>query len=265
MYKKLLILGGTHEAYSLVEKLISNFPSDKLRIISSLAGSTSKPKLPSGEVICGGFGGVLGLKNYLIKNNISFVINATHPFANKISQNAQSVTNELGISYFRLSRPPWEKISGDKWIEVPDVKAAANQLIESKSQLLKNAYKKNIFLSIGSRELHYFKKCYSHNFFIRTVEKATTVNSPAKSIFFYERGPFNLQNELNLLKKNAIKLLVSKNSGGVHTYPKIEASRKLNIPVIMIRRPKLSPKIVSYSLNEAIFWIAKKIDMQKKN
>ena len=59
-------------------------------------------------------------------------------------------------------------------------------------------------------------------------------------------------------------MLVSKNSGGEHTYPKIEASRKLNIPVIMVRRPKLSSNKVSYSLEDALCWISKKIDLQKK-
>ena len=111
MYKKLLILGGTHEAYSLVETLITNFSSEKLKIVSSLAGYTSNPKLPPGEVRLGGYGGFLGLKNYLKNQNFSFIINATHPFANQISQNAHSAAKELGISYFRLSRPPWEKIS----------------------------------------------------------------------------------------------------------------------------------------------------------
>ena len=130
-------------------------------------------------------------------------------------------------------------------------------MIESDSPLLNSLSNQNIFLSIGSRELHYFKKFNLYNFFIRTVEKPQENTFPIKSKFLHERGPFFLENEINLLKKYYIKLLISKNSGGEQTYPKIEASRKLNIPVIIVSRPKLSSTEVSYSFNETIDWISK--------
>ena len=60
MYKKILILGGTHEAYRLVDLIISNFSPEKLIVVSSLSGTTSNPRIPSGEVRVGGFGGFLG-------------------------------------------------------------------------------------------------------------------------------------------------------------------------------------------------------------
>ena len=136
MPNKLLILGGTHEAYNLAEYLISNFTSEQLITVSSLSGATSNPKNPAGQLRIGGFGGFRGLKNYLINENISMVVNATHPYATKISENSNTATNELGISYFRLSRPPWEKFYGDQWIDVPNIENAANFLIENKYKCL---------------------------------------------------------------------------------------------------------------------------------
>jgi len=256
MTKKLLILGGTHEAYSLAEYLILNFSSKKLITISSLSGATSNPKIPAGKVRIGGFGGFNGLKNYLINENIGIVINATHPYANKISQNSNAAAKELGISYFRLSRPPWEKFCGDQWIDVPNIENAANYLIENKKTLLNNLSTLNIFLSTGTRELNFFKKCNSYNFFVRTVDVPKNDLMLPNAKFFQERGPFLFDNEVSLFRKYSIKLLITKNSGGSATYAKIEASRKLNIPIIMVRRPKISSSETYFSLDETIEWIS---------
>ena len=256
MTNKLLILGGTHEAYSLAEYLISNFPSEKLITVNSLSGATSNPKIPAGEVRIGGFGGFCGLKNYLIDENISMVINATHPYATQISKNSNAAAKELGISYFRLSRPPWEKLSGDQWIDVPNIENAAKYLIENKKSLLHNLSTLNIFLSTGIRGLHFFKKCNSYNFFVRTVDVPKDDSILPKAKFVQERGPFFLNNEVSLFRKYSIKILITKNSGGTPTYAKIEASRKLNIPIIMIRRPIFPSSEICFSLDEAIKWIS---------
>ena len=65
MPEKLLILGGTSEAYQLAENLDKQLPQENLNFISSLAGSTKKPNIPAGKFRTGGFGGLTGLKNYL--------------------------------------------------------------------------------------------------------------------------------------------------------------------------------------------------------
>ena len=256
MTNKLLILGGTHEAYSLAEYLTSNFPSEKLITVSSLSGATSNPKIPAGLVKIGGFGGFLGLKNYLINENISIVVNATHPYATQISENSNAVAKEIGISYFRLSRPPWEKFCGDQWIDVPNIENAANYLIENEKSLLNNLSTLNIFLTTGARELNFFKKCNSYNFFVRTVDVPYNNAMLPNAKFLQERGPFLFDNEVSLFQKYSIKLLITKNSGGSPTYAKIEASRKLNIPIIMVRRPISPSSETCFSLDETIEWIS---------
>ena len=60
----ILILGGTGEARTLADKLVETYP--KARVITSLAGRTSSPRLPGGEIREGGFGGADGLATYLI-------------------------------------------------------------------------------------------------------------------------------------------------------------------------------------------------------
>ncbi len=48
MPEKLLILGGTREAYQLAENLDAKLPHEKINFISSLAGTTKKPNIPEG-------------------------------------------------------------------------------------------------------------------------------------------------------------------------------------------------------------------------
>jgi precorrin-6A/cobalt-precorrin-6A reductase len=82
---RVLILGGTSEASGLAAHLAAR---TDIQIISSLAGRVSQLRLPAGIVRVGGFGGVAGLTSYLVNEKITVVIDATHPFASKISCNA---------------------------------------------------------------------------------------------------------------------------------------------------------------------------------
>ena len=77
MPEKLLILGGTREAYELAECLLSGFSSEELIVISSLAGATGNPKIPAGEVRIGGLGGLSGLLNYLVMEKIRSLFAST--------------------------------------------------------------------------------------------------------------------------------------------------------------------------------------------
>ena len=116
MPEKLLILGGTREAYQLAEKLDSQFPQEKLIFLSSLAGITKKPNIPAGKFRTGGFGGLSGLKKFLLKEEISLLVDATHPFAENISKNALIASSDLGLPFLVLNSPPWVKNSKDQWI-----------------------------------------------------------------------------------------------------------------------------------------------------
>ena len=257
--KKLLILGGTHEAYELAECLVSKFSSEQLIVISSLAGATVNPKIPTGEVRIGGFGGLSGLRNYLVMEKISILVNATHPYATQIGKNALVAANELCLPYLRLTRPPWARLTEDDWIEVPDMEAAANFLIDHKTVSQSELYKHSVFLTIGNRGLSIFRKCKKNRFIVRTIDPPEEALSWSEAIFLEGRGPFTLENELALFRQNAITILITKNSGGSSTYAKIEAARKLRVPVIMVARPVFSSSEIYPTIGETTDWITKNI------
>ncbi|WP_158945480.1 cobalt-precorrin-6A reductase [Granulicella sp. S190] len=221
---RILILGGTAEASQLAERLERR---KDLSLISSLAGRLSKPQLPVGPVRVGGFGGVDGLVSYLRSENIRAVVDVTHPFAVTISCNAEDACARLGLPLVKFVRPPWEKTKNDCWHEVADIKRAAEFFKLREARVL---------LSVGRQEVSSFAFCSCTWFLIRAIEDPQEP-LPLHHQVLLKRGPFDLRGELRLLQEYSIDYIVSKNSGGSATYPKIEAARSLGIPVVMIGRP----------------------------
>lgn len=239
---RILILGGTGEARDLAQFLLAQ---PGLVIISSLAGRTEMPQLPMGQVRSGGFGGLSGLGDYLDQEKISAVIDATHPFATRITEHGIQACQAAQIPYLRLTRPPWEPYPEDNWILVRSHREAA-QAIPGRGE--------RIFLTIGRQELHYYR-AVSGWFLMRMIDPPALDSELPKGELRLQRGPFALTDELEILARYRINLVVSKNSGGVATYSKIIAARQLQLPVIMIQRPRLPPCPEVNTLDQAWDWL----------
>jgi precorrin-6A/cobalt-precorrin-6A reductase len=74
-------------------------------------------------------------------------------------------------------------------------------------------------------------------------------------VVLLDRGPYYLDSELAILKRHAIDVVVSKNSGGPATYAKIEAARQLGIGVVMIDRPAIPEGETVEDVKGAIDWL----------
>ena len=70
------------------------------------------------------------------------------------------------------------------------------------------------------------------------------------------RGPFTVDDDVALMQRHKIDLVVSKNSGGTGAYAKIEAARRLGLPVLMIDRPALPDRREAGTPAEVMGWIA---------
>ncbi|AFY74238.1 precorrin-6x reductase [Synechococcus sp. PCC 7502] len=244
---KVLVLGGTGDAVKLAAKL-AHIP--ELEIISSLAGRTRKPAALVGDVRIGGFGGVAGLIEYLQAQKIDVVIDATHPCAGQISGNGAIACQVTKIPHLILVRPQWQKVKGDRWIEVASVEAAAVILPELGTRF---------FITSGRQQLEPFLKlAKSHPqvwFLLRSIDPPDLVIPNSEVLL--DRGPFSLESERQLLKNYQIEAIVTKNSGGEATAAKLTAARELNIPVVMIQRPPMPDGEKVSEIDEAIAWILK--------
>lgn len=241
--KRVLILGGTGDAAELAA-FAANLPG--IEVIVSLAGRTRQPKDVAGNIRIGGFGGVAGLSAYLREEKIDLLIDATHPFAAQISINAIASAAEVGIGALMLVRPMWQRVIGDNWIEVENIEAAALKLSLSS---------KRVFLTIGRQELAAFAHIKDIWFLMRMIDPPQPNTLVPKGLLLYDRGPFTLASERQLLIQHAIDTIVSKNSGGDATYAKIIAARELNIPVVMVQRPAIPQSDRVANVEAALNWL----------
>jgi precorrin-6A/cobalt-precorrin-6A reductase len=240
---RVLILGGTTEARGLAEWLAGRTGLD---ITLSLAGRTTAPVPLPVPVRSGGFGGAEGLADYLMRERIGILIDATHPYASAISANAAAAARRTGVAFLALRRPPWLKTDGDRWTEVSDVSAAM--------ATLGNASRR-VFVALGRNELGPFIKAPQHHYLIRSVDPVEPPLPLPQVEYIIGRGPFSEADDLALLKSHRIDLIVAKNSGGVATYGKIEAARTLALDVIMLRRPQLPDTPAVATVEEAVAWL----------
>ncbi|CAM3710096.1 cobalt-precorrin-6A reductase [Kibdelosporangium persicum] len=232
-----LILGGTGEA----RRLAGELPG--IRVISSLAGRVRTPRLPPGEVRIGGFGGPDGLRKWLLGNDIHAVVDATHPFAARMTATAAQVTAELAIPFTVLSRPGWSPGPGDDWRWVDSVAEAARNLPAER-----------VFLATGREELAEFADL--GNWFLARSVEPPQPPVPRRLRVVLDRGPFTVEGELALMREHGIQALVTKDSGGEMTAAKLTAARELGIPVVVVRRPPLPAGVsVVSSVDEAVSWV----------
>ena len=94
----------------------------------SLAGATANPAPAPIPQRVGGFGGVEGLTTFLIRERIGAVIDATHPFACRMSANAATACRATATPLVVFTRPAWPPRPGDRWIEVATIEEAVDAL-----------------------------------------------------------------------------------------------------------------------------------------
>ena len=160
MVETVLILGGTAEAAKLARAAHEKF-AGRVRIIVSLAGRTRAPAALPVETRAGGFGGPAGLAEYLLANGISLVVDATHPFAARISANARMACAAANVPRLQLVRPEWTmpKLARVTW--------AAS--LEEAAALLPDLGK-TAFLAVGGRGLAAFAPIKGVRLVARAVE-----------------------------------------------------------------------------------------------
>jgi len=236
----ILVLGGTAEARALADAL----DQDGAAVTTSLAGRVSNPRLPRGQVRVGGFGGPQALAAWLRGHRIDAVVDATHPFAAQITQSAARACPAARVPLLRLERPGFRERAGDRWRWVADLDQAAE---------LVGVRDGRVLLTTGRQGLSAFARVDGAWFLVRCVEPPEPPLPPHHQLLL-DRGPYTLAGELVLIDAHGIDLVVTKDSGGNMTQPKLDAARERGLPVIVVERPPRPDVETVATVAQALSW-----------
>lgn len=225
----LLLLGGTGDARQLADSLHRR----GVPLVYSIAGLVDRPRLEC-PVISGGFRQFGGLQRYLSSHRISAVLDATHPFAQRISDSAAAAARSLAIPCWRLLRPRWMPQAGDDWRLYRDWPTLLPALARHCRPLI----------TVGQPPTNVLQQLHAAAPHQRQWFRAATAARnplPSSAQWIEDRGPFSTDAELALMRRHRIDALVSKHSGGAATAAKLRAARALGVPVYLLARPPLRP------------------------
>jgi precorrin-6A/cobalt-precorrin-6A reductase len=176
---RVLILGGTTEASALAHKLAGDA---RLAPVLSLAGRTASPRPQPIPTRVGGFGGIAGLVDFLRRERIEAVVDATHPYADQMSAHAVAACAQAGVPLASLVRPEWTVHADDRWQVVGDAEAAARAL---------GTAPRRVFLGLGRQDLHVFATAPQHHYLARLIEQPEQERLPPDLRLLQARGPFD--------------------------------------------------------------------------
>jgi len=151
----LLLLAGTGDARRIAECLKGR------DVVASLAGATRAPEDLAVPLRIGGFGGRAGFEAYVQQEGISAVLDATHPYATRITARTAEVCEALGLPYMQFLRPGWVAEPGDNWTEIAEEGAAA-ALIPSGA---------TVFLGTGRQTLDRFANLKGRRVICRQIDE----------------------------------------------------------------------------------------------
>jgi len=145
-----------------------------------------------------------------------------------------------------FTRPPWTLQEGDLWTMVATMEEAVEAL---------GSRRRIVFLTQGRLQLCAFARAPQHRYIVRAIDRPEEVDALSDCKLILARGPFTLADELALMRPKGVETLVTKNSGGSATYPKIEAARILGVSVIIIARPNAPEAATLHDLSAVMTWI----------
>ena len=241
----LLILGGTQEARQVAERAAED---DRFSTTYSLAGLTREPRTVEGTLLRrGGFDGPDGFRDYLVSTGTRVVVDATHPYAERMTRTALKVTRELGLAHVVLQRPGWTRVPKDNWHSVSSIDELSRVVPKGST----------VFLATGRNHAERLASCLpGRRLLCRVVDLPDHPFPAANGRWIVGRPPFSVSDETELFRDERIDWIVTRNSGSPLAESKLEAAKRLGLPVAMLRRPELPDCTVVDSVDACMMWLS---------
>lgn len=214
----------------------------------------------SGVSVWAGHQGVEAQRQALTQNQARAIVDATHPYASLISEQLMGLSQSLDIPYLRFERPSsvgcaeHSEAHGSRTLDIDALPSSAHPMVfnlcDSAEQAAKQAIAlgRRIFLTTGSKDLATFLQTPGANereWFVRVtpepefIQRAIDLGVPRSHICAMQ-GPFSQAFNEALWRDLKIDCVITKDSGDAGGYQaKVAATQTLNIPLLVIKRPKL--------------------------
>ncbi|TCT13792.1 precorrin-6A/cobalt-precorrin-6A reductase [Natranaerovirga pectinivora] len=230
----ILLLGGTSDGLKLAKELYA-YTKDIIMSTATDYGHLIAEEAFQGKVIWGQMD-ERELLAFCEAYKINHIIDATHPYAQIISENAIKVCKALNINYWRYERPASIEDNIVNVIWCKDYYEAGEYI---------NKREGNVLVTTGSRHIDKFLEGIENieRVFVRVlpitenIKKLENLKLTPKQIIAIQ-GPFSMKMNKEMLDHIKAKFLLTKESGTIgHTKEKIEAALHCGVEVIMIKRP----------------------------
>ncbi len=236
----ILLLAGTAEA----RMIATDLAQAGIAAVASLAGATARAADLPLPTRVGGFGGADGFTAYLDTAGITAVLDATHPFADRITQRTAQICRNRGLPYLCLLRPQWQAGPTDDWRDIAREEYAAAYIPQQAT----------VFLGTGRQTLARFGNLEGRRVICRQIDPPTAPFPFEGGEFLIGRPPFSVVQEMDLFAALGVDWIVVKNAGGAASRTKLKAAAELGIPVLMIRRPPPPDAPTVATVADALHW-----------
>lgn len=235
------VFSGTSDGNELAQKLLSEGYPIVVSAATTYGAEIAAKKCP-GAFVWNGQSGIEARRKALLDNQAKVLIDATHPYADKMSEQLIDLSPTLGIPYIRYERP--SELETDTITQCSSTAKAAEHAIKRGQR---------IFLSTGSKNLATFLQAPGANdkqWFVRVtaepefIRRALDLGIPQSNICAMQ-GPFSQDFNMVLWRDWNVDCVVTKDSGAVGGYrAKADAAKALGIPLLVIQRPRIDYPIV---------------------
>ena len=169
------------------------------------------------------------------RERFDLVIDATHPYAKRITESIAATCAGTDTEYLRLLRP--DTAAPENAVFVEDAAGAAEYL---------DRVDGNILLTTGSRELHAFASVrdFASRAYARVLPMEDSLRAcreaglPPAHILAMQ-GPFSAGMNAALIRQTGAEILVTKDTGATGGFAeKLAAARETGIKTLIIARPR---------------------------
>lgn len=237
------VFSGTSDGNELARELAVRCGPVVISTATAYGGEVARESCPGVTVLEGRYG-VEARRRGLHASGARVIVDATHPYAQLMSEQLIGLSQALGIPYVRFDRPSTLESGGALLCD--SAADAAERAITAGQR---------IFLATGTKDLATFLRAPNadqRQWFVRItpepelIQRAIDLGLPRGHILAMQ-GPFSEDFNLILWRDQCIDCVVTKDSGEAGGYSaKARAAAALGIPLLVIQRPRVAyPRAVS--------------------